>query len=218
MDTKALRDLSYGVFILGTKSGEKLTGCTVNSVMQVVSEPPMLAVCVNHKNFTNECIKKIGLFSISILSQEAKGNVIGQFGFKSGRDINKFDGIQYELTKDKMPVLKDGTAGWLSCKVIDKKELSTHTLFFAELTDAKQIGGEAMTYAYYHKVIKGKSPSTAPTYQKEETTMEEKSEGVWVCSVCGYKYDGSQGKFEDLPADWKCPVCGVGKNVFKLEK
>ncbi|MDR2860698.1 MAG: flavin reductase [Elusimicrobiota bacterium] len=215
MDIKALRDLSYGVFILGTRDGKRLTGCVVNVAIQTSSTPPIIAVCVNRENFTNACIKASGGFSVSILSENAHGDLIGRFGFKSGKDIDKFDGIKYELTADNFPVVSEGIAGWLSCKVIDSKELATHTMFFGELTDAKQIGGaKAMTYAYYHNVIKGKSPEKAPTYQKEEDTKMEKK--VWKCKVCGYVYDESEGAFESLPADWKCPICGVGKEDFEL--
>ena len=208
MDTKALRDLTYGMYILGTKDGDRLTGCTVNTVIQVSSEPALISVCVNRNNFTNLCIKASGGFSVSILSEEATGEIIGSFGFRSGKEVDKFDGTAYQLTADGFPVLTSAVCGWLSCQLVDSMELDTHTLFIGKLTDAKQLDGKPMTYTYYHQVIKGKAPANAPTYQKETSQGE-----TWKCSVCGYEY--VDGAFENLPETWKCPVCGVEKVLFK---
>ncbi|MDR0485416.1 MAG: flavin reductase family protein [Elusimicrobiota bacterium] len=166
MDTKALMSLSYGMYVLSTMDGNRPTGCIVNSAIQVSSEPPTIAVCVNKNNWTNACIKIAGSFALSILSEDIKPITIGKFGFFSGKNINKFDEFQYELL-DKMPVLKEGICGRIVCKLIGMKELSTHTLFLGEAIAAEQKGeAKPMTYNYYHTVIKGKSPESAPTYQK----------------------------------------------------
>ncbi|MDR1286734.1 MAG: flavin reductase [Treponema sp.] len=207
MDTMALRNLSCGLFIAGARDGGRLTGCTVNSVMQVTSDPVMISVCVNHKNFTNQCIRDSGGFSVSILSEDAAGEVIGVFGFHSGRDTDKFASIPCDKTAMGFPVLRLGVCGWLECSLESFMELPTHTLFIGRLTDAKTSAGSPMTYAYYHRVIKGKTPVNAPTYEKP-------LEGLWTCPLCGYQYDGSAGPFEGLPEGWTCPICGQPKNLF----
>jgi flavin reductase (DIM6/NTAB) family NADH-FMN oxidoreductase RutF/rubredoxin len=219
MDMKALRDISYGVYIIAARDGKKLAGCVANSLIQTSSQPAILAVCINRQNYTNECIKKAGGFSVSILSEKMKGEIIGKFGFQSSKTVDKFEGLQYEIVRGDLPVLTENVSSWISCKLIDSKELITHTMFFGEIVDCKQIGGDPMTYAFYHKVIKGKAPAAAPTYQKEESAQKEENTGksYWQCKVCGYIYDGSQGKFEDLPEQWKCPICGAGKSEFELK-
>jgi flavin reductase (DIM6/NTAB) family NADH-FMN oxidoreductase RutF/rubredoxin len=210
MDTTALRSLTYGMCVIGTKDGDRLTGCTVNTVIQVSSDPLWIAVCVHRDNFTNSCIKASGGFSVSILSEEATGETIGAFGFRSGKEVNKFDGIDYQLTADNFPVLTSGVCGWLSCKVVKSVELETHTMFFGILTDAQQIGGNPMTYSYYHTVVKGKAPKNAPTFVKETPKND-----AWKCSVCGYEYDDSLGPFAELYEAWLCPICGAGKELFE---
>ncbi|MDR1618927.1 MAG: flavin reductase [Treponema sp.] len=202
-----LRNLSYGLFIVGTKDGERPTGCTVNSVIQVTSDPVLISVCVNHDNYTNKCIRDSGGFSVSILSEEAGGELIGLFGFRSGRDTDKFASIPYDKTGKGFPVLRLGICGWLECSLESSAELPTHTMFIGRLTGAKTAVGNPMTYAYYHRVIKGKTPAKAPTFEKP-------LEGLWACPVCGYQYDGAAGPFEDLPGEWTCPICGMPKSSF----
>jgi flavin reductase (DIM6/NTAB) family NADH-FMN oxidoreductase RutF/rubredoxin len=210
MDTMALRNLSYGLFIAGAKDGERPTGCTVNSVTQVTSNPALISVCVNHDNYTNKCIRDSGGFSVSILSEEATGELIGLFGFRSGRDTDKFSSVPYDKTGKGFPVLRSGICGWLECSLESFTELPTHTLFIGRLTDAKAAAGSPMTYAYYHQVVKGKTPARAPTFAPPPG-------GLWTCPACGYQYDGAAGAagpFEDLPDGWTCPVCGIPKSSF----
>lgn len=207
MDTIVLRNLTYGLFVLGAKDGSRLTGCMVNSVGQVTSEPALISVCVNHDNFTNRCIKACKGFSVSILSEECTGEIIGSFGFRSGKDVDKFAAVPYELTSGGYPALEFGTCGWLECSLENMMELPTHTLFVGRLVDAKTGAGSPMTYAYYHRVIKGKTPPKAPSYEPPKA-------GLWACPLCGYQYDGAKGPFEELPDDWKCPVCGMPKSAF----
>lgn len=165
MDKKILYDLSYGVYIVSTLDGTRPTGCTANSVMQITSSPAVLAVSINHDNYTNGCIKQCGKLAISILSQDSKPIIIGTFGFHSGKDTDKFEKIDHEFHEE-MPVVKD-SCGYAVCKVIDSVETSTHTVFLAEMIDGGTFEHDAppMSYAYYHNVIKGKSPKNAPTYQ-----------------------------------------------------
>ncbi len=211
MNKNAFRSLSYGVYIISTLDGERPTGCVANSVMQITSAPATIAVSMNHDNYTNSCIKKSGKFAISILTEESDPELIGQFGFQSGKDIDKFDGIE-ALKKEEISVISDA-CGYIVCKVIDQMETATHTVFLGEVLDADVLKKEEpMTYAYYHKVVKGKSPKNAPTYIPDE--VEEKAEEEkWVCSICGYVYEGTT-PFEELPGDFKCPICKQPKEVF----
>lgn len=212
MNKNVTRSLQYGVYIVSTMDGDRPTGCTANSVMQVTSDPATVAASINHDNYTNKCIKESGKFSVSILSEKNDQSLIGNFGFQSGKDVDKYEGINMEM-KDGVPVATDA-CGWFTCKVIDSFETSTHTIFLGELTDGDILTDETpMTYAYYHNVIKGKSPKNAPTYIPEEEEASPAGE-KWVCSVCGYVYDGDV-PFEELPEDWKCPVCKQPKSVFE---
>ncbi|MDO5695807.1 MAG: flavin reductase family protein [Eubacteriales bacterium] len=165
MDKNALRRMSYGVYIVTAKDGEKESGCTANAAMQITSEPMTIAVSINRENYTNELIRAGGQFAISILAEDGDPKQIGKFGFMSGRNKDKFAGIE-TLTVDGLKVMKD-SCGYLTCKVIDTMETSTHTVFLGEVMTYHTEGvlrEKPLTYAYYHEVLKGKSPKTAPTY------------------------------------------------------
>lgn len=210
MNKNIFRSMSYGVYVTSTMDGEKPTGCITNSIMQITSEPATVAVSVNHDNYTNGCMEKSGMFAFSILSEQSDPGLIGTFGFQSGKDTDKFSETEYEM-KAGMPVLKD-SCGYVVCRIIDKMETATHTVFLGEVVEADvyEGGQKAMTYAYYHEVVKGKSPKNAPTYLPEEAEEPKKETTKWVCQVCGYVYEG-----EELPADYKCPVCKQGADKFK---
>ena len=134
--------------------------------MQITSSPATIAVSINHDNYTNKCIKETGRFAISILAEDTPALIIGTFGFRSGKDSDKFSEVKYSV-EDNMPVVTD-SCGYIACEVIDSMETATHTVFLGEVKGAELFGDrEAMTYSYYHKVIKGKSPKNAPTYLPE---------------------------------------------------
>lgn len=214
MNKNAFRQLSYGVYIVSTWDEGRATGCTANSAMQITSEPATIAVSINHGNYTNECIQKLGKFAVSVLGEHSDPGTIGVFGFQSGRDNNKFDQVKPEI-KGYMPIIPDACA-YIVCEVADKMETDTHTVFLGKVVDADILRQDnPMTYAYYHKVIKGKSPKAAPTYIPEESqdTPRKESEPVYVCGVCGYEYHGDI-PFEELPDDYVCPVCKQPKSVF----
>ncbi|MDD3138630.1 MAG: flavin reductase [Lachnospiraceae bacterium] len=214
MNTKILWNMSYGVYVIGTMDNERPTGCIANSVMQVTSTPATVALSMNHDNYTNSCIKACGKFSVSILSEETDPGIIGTFGFQSGKAVNKFEAVPFE-SKEGIPVILDA-CGYMVFKVTDSIETSTHTVFIGELIAADVLkGGTEMTYAYYHKVVKGKSPKNAPTYQPEDKEEVKKSPS-YRCSVCGYVYEG-EIPFEELPEDYKCPICQQPKSVFVKE-
>ena len=223
MDSKIFRSMSYGVYVAGTMDGDRPTGCIVNSVMQITSSPATVAISVNHDNYTNGCIAKSGLFSFSILAEDSDPGLIGGFGFRSGKDVNKFDGVDHEMA-DGVPVVKD-SCGYVVCRVINTMETATHTVFLGEVIDGVVYEGnrKPMTYAYYHQVVKGKSPKNAPTYLPEEeekaqeadqqkvvSVKEEKVSSKWKCQICGYEHEG-----EELPEGFKCPWCGQPASVFR---
>lgn len=218
MDKQILRDISYGLFIIGAVTPEgKPSGCTANTVFQVGGDPVVLAVSINHENYTNALVKASGRLSVSVLHQDAPVSVIGAFGFQSGREVDKFAGVPYRM-EDGLPVLTEGVCGWLTGKVVNTVELASHTLFLVEVTEAERTGGgkvPPMTYAYYHEVKKGTKPASAPTYVEEEPAAAPAGGDQYVCSLCRYEYDGSQGAFEDLPDSWVCPICGAPKALFE---
>jgi len=214
MDKNILRKLSYGVYAIGIMDGERPTGCIANSVMQITSSPMTLAISMNHDNYTHGCMEKNEKFSVSVLTEKTEPKVIGVLGFQSGRNVNKFEEIEYRMVEG-APVVSD-SCGYLICKVIDKMETTTHTVFLAEVLEGELCDeNKEMTYAYYHQVVKGSSPKNAPTYIAEEK-VESKNE-VYVCPICGYEYTG-EVPFEELPEDWVCPICLQPKSEFKKKE
>lgn len=216
MDTNIFRKMSYGVYIVSTMDGERPTGCIANSIMQITSSPATVAVSVNHDNYTNGCIEKTGKFAFSIMAEDSDTGLIGNFGFRSGRDTDKFEHVDYEMVQG-LPVVKY-TCGYVVCKVINKMETATHTVFLGEVIDAGSYEGmgDPMTYAYYHNVVKGKSPKNAPTYLPEdgdakvaEELKKDEKKVKYICQVCGFVYEG-----DVLPEGYQCPVCGVGADKF----
>lgn len=215
MYNKILTSLSYGMFAIGTK-GDKIPNASIaNTVIQITSNPLTIAVSINHNNYTNECIKKNGEFTVNVLSENTSGAVIGALGFTSGRDGNKLENVRHKILREGVPVIQEDICCWFLCKVINSIETVTHTVFIAELVAGSEaIKGKPMTYEFYHNVIKGKAPKNAPTYITDE--IKEATE-KYVCSICKYEYNDPLIPFEELPDDWVCPICGAPKSVFKKE-
>lgn len=212
MDKKVLRNLSYGVYVVTSKDKDRNIGCIANSIMQVTSNPSVIAVSINHDNYTNKIIKENNKFGVSILKETTDAKIIGTFGFKSSKDTDKFEGINFKEIME-IPVLED-TCGYMVCKVIDTMETSTHTIFLGEVIEADDYSEEnAMTYKYYHENLKGSSPKNAPTYEEPSISQVDKDskKRKWKCSICGYIHEA-----DELPDDFKCPICGVGKENFEL--
>jgi len=225
MNLKALYKLGYGLYVVCSKKEDKFNGQIANTVFQVCSEPAIIAVAVNINNLTNEYIKQSNAFTASILAQDTPLSFIGHFGFKSGRDINKFEGINYITGETGAPIVTDNTLAYLEAKVVNSMEIGTHTIFVGEVVGADVIKeGEPMTYAYYHQVKRGTTPKSAPSYIAKETEVKTKMD-KYQCIVCGYIYDPKLGDpdgdiapgtpFEDIPDDWQCPVCGAMKSEFE---
>jgi len=225
MNSRAFYTITYGLYIVGSHKGDKLNAQIANTLVQVSSDPVTVSVCINRNNLTHEFIKESRSFSASILSQDAPISFIGKFGFNSGRDANKIDGVNYKIGETGSPIITDNALAYVDAKVISEGESATHTIFIGEVLDADILNnGEPMTYAYYHQVKNGTTPKSAPSYikeQKEEVMELDKYE----CLVCGYVYDPAKGDpsnavaagtpFEELPDDWVCPICGAKKSRFE---
>jgi rubredoxin/flavin reductase (DIM6/NTAB) family NADH-FMN oxidoreductase RutF len=225
MNSKALYSLSYGLFVVSSFKGDKFNGQIANTVIQICSEPQVIQAVINKNNLTHEYISASKAFTVSILSKETPLNFIGGFGFKTGREVDKFAGINFKTGQTGAPIVMDNSLAYLEAKVIAQYDVHTHTIFVGELLDADVIReGEPITYAYYQQVKRGTTPKSAPSYQAEKKEEKVKMD-KYQCSVCGYIYDPEKGdadggikpgtRFEDIPDDWTCPVCGASKDQFK---
>lgn len=230
MDLKVLHKISYGLYVVCSKNRKKINGQIVNTLFQVTAEPPQIAVSINKENLTHEYIEKSNSLTASILSQDTPMKFIDIFGFKSGRDINKFADINFKIGKLGIPIVLDNALAYIEAKVIDKIDVGTHTVFIGRVAEGKILNDyKPLTYEYYHKIKGGYSPKTAPTYSR----VVDRKKGViidmkkYVCKICGYIYDPEKGdpengikpgtSFEELPDNWICPVCGAGKEEFEKE-
>ena len=195
MDKKAMYKLSYGLFVLTAKDGEKDNGCIVNTAIQAASAPNQISICVNKANYTHDMIMKTKEFTVSILSQEAKFELFKQFGFQSGRDVNKFDAFSAcERGQNGIYYITEGTNAFISVKVDKTVDLGSHTMFIGEVTDMETLSeAPSVTYEYYLNHIKPK-PEAVGTTKDGQT--------VWRCKICGYEYVG-----EELLDDFICPLC-----------
>lgn len=208
MNNKILRDLNYGVYVIGSKDGDKNVGCIANSVMQITSDPVTIAISINADNYTNRCIKKCNRFSISVLNEESDSEIIGTFGFSTSKEVDKYAKFDYEI-KEQMPIIMDSN-GYIVCEVKSVLEAGSHTIFIGQVIDMdKTKDKKAMTYSFYHEVLKGKSPKKAPTYM-EETVLDEIKMNRWRCKICGYIYEGVE-----LPMDFRCPICKQKREFFE---
>ncbi|TQI69111.1 flavin reductase [Clostridium sp. KNHs216] len=216
MKNEVLFNLTYGMYAIGVKDEKKASACIVNTVIQVCNTPNMIAVSMNHDNYSHDCIVKSGLFTVCVLSEDTSGAVIGALGFNSGRDTDKLNNVHHKILAEGVPVIKENICCWLLCRVVSSAESPTHTIFVAEVVaGSDESRGVPMTYDYYHKVIKGKAPKNAPTYQKEQPADDNNDGESWICTVCGYVYNDPDVSFEELPDDWVCPICGAPKSAFR---
>jgi flavin reductase (DIM6/NTAB) family NADH-FMN oxidoreductase RutF len=189
MDNKAMFNLTYGLFILTAKDGSKDNGCIVNTVSQVTVEPNRIVVAVNKNNYTHDIIKKTGEFNVSILTEKTTFDTFKHWGFQSGRNVDKTEGINFKRAQNGIIYIAEDTNAVISAKVVSTTDLGTHTLFLADVTDCEVLSDTpSVTYTYYQNNIK---PAPAP----------QKKKG-FVCNICGYIYEG-----DTLPADFICPLC-----------
>jgi flavin reductase (DIM6/NTAB) family NADH-FMN oxidoreductase RutF len=195
MNNKAMYAVSYGLYLLTAREGEKDNGCVINTLQQVTSCPNRISITVNKQDYTHGMIVRTGVFNVSMLTTETPFEVFRHFGFQSGRDVNKFAG---EPTRAENGVAYVGgvSCAYLSGRVVQSVDLGTHTLFIADVTGGEVLSnGESVTYAYYQKNIK---PKPQPAKKG------------WRCRVCGYIYEG-----DELPADFVCPICKHGAEDFE---
>lgn len=218
---EALHKISYGLYIVSSGSEFYGNGFVSNTVFQVASEPPKFAACCNKDNHTADLIKSTGFFSVSILQTDVDATTIGTFGFRSGKDINKMDGMKLKYGESGVPIVLNDAIAYLECQVLETIDVGSHLMFIGELKHAEVLDPdkEALTYLHYRQVKKGVAPKNAPTYIDKSKLEQKKSAeefAKYECAACGYIYDEEKEgvKFEDLPDDWLCPVCGSEKDDF----
>ena len=200
MDNKALYKLTYGLFLLTAKEGDKDNGCIINTAIQVANNPTRISIAVQKGNHTHDMVLNTGEFNVSAISTAADFELFKRFGMQSGRDVDKFEGFTDVNRSDNgILYLTKGSNMYMSAKVTEHFDLGSHTLFVGELIDAQVLAEAAScTYGYYQSDIK---PKPAPKTEKR----------TWVCSVCGYVYEG-----DEVPDDFECPLCHHGKSDFVL--
>jgi flavin reductase (DIM6/NTAB) family NADH-FMN oxidoreductase RutF/rubredoxin len=216
------------MYIVGAKKDNKINAQIANTVFQITSEPATIAVSINKKNLTWEYINQSKTFSVAVLAQDTPLSFVGQFGFKSGRDINKFETVKYKSGQTGSPVVLENTVSYLEAKVLQTVDTSTHTIFIGEVVEGEVLNDKTpLTYEYYRQVKQGTTPKTAPSYVeiKKEAPMVTPKLAQYKCTLCGYIYDPAVGDpdggikpgtaFEDIPNDWVCPVCGADKSQFE---
>jgi len=199
MDKKAFYNISYGLFVLTAREGKKDNGCIINTLSQLTTSPNRISVTVNKTDYTHDMILRTGEFNVSLLTEETPFEVFRHFGFQSGRDTDKFVGdAAFMRAENGILYIPEFTNAYISAKVSQAIDLGTHTLFIADVTDAKALAKvPSMTYAYYQANVKPK-PEASPKVRG------------WRCRVCGYIYEG-----EELPPDFVCPVCKHGADDFE---
>lgn len=202
MDKKALYNLSYGVFMLSAKSGDKTNGCITNTCIQVANAPVRVAVSVMNSNYTCELIREGGVFAASLLDEQCTFQTISHFGFQSGRDVDKFEGMTLPVDLNGVPYMGWQACAVISCKVVSSQDLGSHTLFIGEVVDARLLNDhKPLTYADYQSRVKPKAQ--VPKTQSGNIVG-------WRCKICNYVYEGSE-----LPKDFTCPLCGHSAEDFE---
>lgn len=223
IDRQAFHTLSYGLFVIASKSDDgRKPACIANTFQQVASDPVRVCVSLHKSNATTAAVQQSGRFTASVLTEEATMELIGTFGFRSSLDTDKFADIDYELDAADIPCLQQACVARFSVKVEQTVDLGSHWLFIGSVDDAQRLNDQRpITYAYYHEVLRGKTPPKAASFQADdatETSVPEKTEPetdatpthAWRCTLCGYiEY------VDELPDDFVCPICGVGKDMFE---
>jgi rubredoxin/flavin reductase (DIM6/NTAB) family NADH-FMN oxidoreductase RutF len=229
IDFETLFKLNYPMCIVSSESDGKISACVVNTVFQITPEPPVIAVSVNRQNLTWDCISKSKVLAVSVLAEESPMPFIGKFGFRTGRDFDKFQDVKFKTGQTGSPIILDNTVAYIEAQVINSIDVVSHTLFIAKVTACETLDASKhpMTYDYYRCVKCGRTPRTAATYHQTENNIGKGIVAMkkYKCIVCGYIYDPAVGdpsngvepgtSFDDLPDDWTCPECGAGKDQFE---
>lgn len=219
IDTKAFRNLSYGLYIISSKKDGRPVGCVVNTFAQVTSTPAQVSVAVNKENFTSQGIQQTGAYEVAVMNESASMELIGKFGFHSSAEVDKFADFETAVSEQGLTYVTQSSCAHFSVKVTQEIDLGSHILFIGECVAAEPVAGDApMTYAYYHQVKGGKTPPKASSYNggddaSADATLksnETKPKIAWRCKICGHiEY------VDELPEDFVCPVCGVGRELFE---
>ena len=199
-DMKALHKIGYGLYVVTSNDGKRDNGLIVNTVMQVTSSPERVAVAISKSNYSHDVILKSGKMNVNTLTVDAPFKVFEAFGFRSGRDVDKFKDCSPSRTENGLAVLHGYINSYMSLEVVDYVDLGSHGMFICSVTEAAVVSdAETMTYSYYHANVK---PKPAP---------KENEGGVkkYVCQICGYIHEG------DMPDDFECPICKHGKEDFE---
>ncbi len=197
MDQTALYNLTYGIYLLTTREEGRDYGCIINTAAQVARDPARIAISVQNSNKTCDVLKRTELFNLSAITADAPFDLFRQFGMQSARDVEKFRGYPgIDRAPNTLPIAKAYANMYLSCYVTEAIDLGSHTLFIGELLDTEVLNNKpSCSYAHYHAQIKPK-PGMAAKKQ-------------WECRICGYVYEG-----DEVPDDFKCPLCQHGKEDF----
>lgn len=243
MKLSAFHKLSYGLYLVATEFEGKKAGYIANTVFQVTSKPPLLAISCHKNNYSTEVIRQAGKFSVSVLKKDLDLKIIGDFGFMSGDELDKFAGVNTLTAVTGAPIVTNEALAWFDCTVHSEIDLGTHWLVIGEVQDSDLLSDEdPLTYAWYREKYKMFSPKNSPTYiekdkldeekkaaEAEKPTVAETSEPEGpephVCLICGFVYDPKEGDptmgippgtaFEDLPEEYRCPICNAGKDYFR---
>ncbi len=200
VEPNAMFKLSYGLFVLTARDGEKDNGCIINTVMQITDNPKRISIAVNKANLTHDMIDKTGCFNVSVLTTEAPFSLFEHFGFQSGREVDKLEGYAHvQRAENGLYYLTQYSNAFISAKVIQATDYGTHTVFVADVVEARVLShAPSLTYDYYFANIKPKPQPVAP---------DKKG---YVCKICGYVYEG-----DTLPEDFICPLCKHGAEDFE---
>ncbi|MCH3967245.1 MAG: flavin reductase [Atopobiaceae bacterium] len=220
MDKTAFFKFSYGVYVVSADDGEHVGACLVNTGCQLTSDPYQVMVCVNKENFTASVIQNAGHFALTVLSEKATMDYVGTFGFKSSETVDKYDGLEVDTSTLFDPYCPQNACAVMSCAVVNTLDVGTHIVFVGEVCEAKVLSNDKpMTYDYYHTVLRGKTPPKASAYVEGADASEQPAAATaggalhhFRCTVCGYVYETPD---EELPADFTCPLCGVGPDKFE---
>ena len=205
MNNKAFFKLSYGLYVVSSSCDGKDSACIANTFVQVTSEPARVCITLNKNNYTTSLIETSCVYNVGVLLDDIDMDVIRRFGFQSGKDVNKFDGIDYEVDCQNIKQITEGIAASFSVKVISMTDVGTHIMFVGDVIDCKVINeGEVLTYANYHNKKNGTTPKNASSYQADT------SKHGWRCTVCGFILEA-----DELPEDFICPVCKQPASVFE---
>ncbi len=226
--------VSYGLYLVSAKHQDTKAGYVANTVFQVTSQPPKFGISCNKDNFSAEIIQKSGAFAFSVLGEKSSTGLIGDFGYRSGREIDKFKGVNYFIGESGSPIITDSCLAWFDCKITETFAVGSHLIFIGEVIASDLIDQDtkSLTYAYYRDVMKGFSPKNAPTFVdktkiKEEAPKNAGENELWQCQLCHFVYETEKGdpisgiepgtRFEDLPDDYTCPICGADKTMFERD-